>query len=216
MKKGSLPSDGALMGLKWRIIRKMIAPRWWFNLQEYRRRLMDYSDEELVDVYFHIHPVQYRDHYLCVLSELRRRGIKPQIAERPLPDVRWWLPQWLEKCPWLTAQSWRYRLAMGFASGLLSALLTGLGLAPVVLLVSGLNFTGRMLSVLYLIWLVGALAYGVLMTYRAGARGVPLLIALLGSAGTSWLFLGTPTFQRIWYDLLKPSTTPWVNPLVVF
>lgn len=194
----------------------MIAPRWWFNLQEYRRRLMDYSDEELVDIYFHIHPVLYREHYLCVLQELRRRGIKPQIAERPLPDVRWWLPQWLEKCPWLTVQAWRYQLALLTLAGLLSALLTGLALAPIVLLVSGLNFTGRMLSVLYLVWMVGAFGYGVLMTYRAGVRGKRLLLALMGSGLTCWLFTGTPTFQQVWHDLLKPSTTPWVHPLVVF
>ncbi len=194
----------------------MIAPRWWFNLREYRQHLEQYSDEELVDIYFHIHPVQYREHYLCVLRELRRRGIKPQIAERPLPDVRWWLPQWLEKCAWLTVKAWRYQMAMLLASGLLSALLTGLALAPIWLLVSGFNFTGRLLSILYLIWIVGAGVYGLVMTYRAGARGKSFLTALLGSAGACWLFLNTRTFQQIWHDLLKPSATPWVNPLTFF
>ncbi|MFQ3611644.1 MAG: hypothetical protein SNJ72_09145 [Fimbriimonadales bacterium] len=199
-----------------RIIQTMIAPRWWFNLQEYRRRLMDYSDEEVVDIYFHIHPVRYREHYLCVLQELRRRGIKPQVAERPLPDVRWWLPQWLERCPWLVAKPRRYHLALLVLSGLLSALLTSLALMPIALLVSGLDFRGRLLSVLYLLWMVGAFGYGVLMTYRAGARGKLTLVALLGSGVACWLFTGTPTFQQLWSDLLKPGTTPWVNPLVVF
>ncbi|MDM7461721.1 MAG: hypothetical protein P3X24_008770, partial [bacterium] len=118
----------------------MIAPRWWFDLQQYRERLQQYSDEELLDVYFHIHPVRYQSHYLCVLRELRRRGLKPQIAHRPFADLRWDLPQWVRALGWLGRAPWGSRAAYGALTLLLALALTGVLLAPLWIALTLIRF----------------------------------------------------------------------------
>lgn len=180
----------------------MIAPRWWFDLRQYRKRLEHYSDAELVDVYFHIHPVRYREHYLCVLAELRRRGISPEIAERPLPGVRWWLPQWLSACGWLTQSRVRYGLAFGLGAVLI-AWGTTLGvLLPLMALIALMGVYGQALAFLYLLYTGFAFGVGGLSAWHAGVRGRAFLLALLGSGGAVAMFVQSRLFEQLWTALL--------------
>ncbi len=180
----------------------MIAPRWWFDLRQYRKRLEYYSDEELVDVYFHIHPVRYREHYLCVLAELRRRGIRPEIAERPLPGVRWWLPQWLSACRWLRRSRLRYGIAFalgGFGVAWLSTLIT---LLPLMALIALTGVFGRALALFYLFYVGFAFVAGVLAAWHAGVRGLAFPLAILGSGAALMSFVHSRLFEQLWQALL--------------
>ncbi len=182
----------------------MIAPRWWFDLQQYRERLQQCSDEELLDVYFHIHPVRYQSHYLCVLRELRRRGIKPQIANRPFAEMRWDLPQWVDALGWLGRSRWGSRVAFGLLTLLLSLVLTGLLLAPLWVALKLIRYLDPFTAFIMLMGMVWAWGVGVGATWRAGARGGWFLVALMGGSVVLWGFLHTHTFGRIIEALQQP------------
>ncbi|MCS7209516.1 MAG: hypothetical protein NZ874_08090 [Fimbriimonadales bacterium] len=175
----------------------MIAPPWWFDLRQYRAHLQQYSDEELLDVYFHIHPVRYRAHYLCVLRELRRRGIKPHIAPRPFATLDWDLPQWVRALGWLGYSPLGSRLMFGLLTLLLSLLLTGLALVPIWLAVRLIRFLDPFTAFVLLMGAVWAWGAGTVLTWKAGARGGWLFIALLGSSAALWGFLHTQAFARM-------------------
>ncbi len=182
----------------------MIAPRWWFDLQRYRERLQQYSDEDLLDVYFHIHPVRYQAHYLCVLRELRRRGIKPQIANRPFAGVRWDLPQWIGALGWLGRSRWGSRVVFGLLTLLLSLALTGLLLAPLWVTLKLIRYLDPFTAFMMLMGMVWAWGISVGLTWRAGARGGWFLLALVGGSVALGGFLHTQAFARILEALQQP------------
>ncbi len=182
----------------------MIAPRWWFDLKQYQAHLQRYSDEELLDVYFHIHPIRYRAHYLCVLRELRRRGIKPQIACRPFADVRWALPQWVSALGWLGRSPIGSRALFGLLTLALSFLLTGLFLTPLWLVPKLIRYLDPFTALILLMGMVWAWGLGVGLTGRAGARGGWFLLAILGGSASLWLFLQTQAFARIVEAVRQP------------
>lgn len=186
----------------------MIAPRWWFDLRQYRRHLQHYSDEELVDVYFHIHPLQYQEHYLCVLQELRRRGIRPQIAERPLPDVGWNMLQWLQRWAWLRRSALRLQMAMGLTTLLLSAVLTAVGLLPVGGLIRLMGVYSTLDALGYFVLIVGAWMFGLGATWRAGARGWLFPLALIGASTLALGFTHSQPFEQLWFALKTPPSAP--------
>ncbi|MCX7924865.1 MAG: hypothetical protein N2554_03520 [Fimbriimonadales bacterium] len=187
----------------------MIAPRWWFDLQQYRERLQQYSDEELLDVYFHIHPVRYQSHYLCVLRELRRRGIKPQIAHRPFAGVRWDLPQWVSALGWLGRPRWGSRVAFGLLTLALAFLLTGLALVPIWLTLKLIRYLDPFTAFMLLMGMVWAWGLGVGLTWKAGARGGWVLLATLGGSASLWVFLHTQAFARLVEALRQPPAGGW-------
>lgn len=182
----------------------MIAPRWWFDLSQYRQRLQQYSDEELLDVYFHIHPVRYQAHYLCVLRELRRRGIKPQIAERPFAGACWDIPQWVRALGKVGRSPLGARLLFGGMTLLLSLALTGLLLAPIVLAVRLIRYLDPFTALLLVMGAVWAWGVGVALTYKAGARGGWTLLAILGGSAALWGFFRSHAFVKIVEALRQP------------
>ncbi len=182
----------------------MPAPRWWYDLNQYRQRLQQYSDEELLDVYFHIHPIRYRAHYLCVLRELRRRGIKPHIAGRPFAGLRWEIPQWVQALGWLGRSPVGGRVLFGGLTLLLAAGLMGALLGPIVLTVHLMRFVDPFTALMLLMGMVWVWGLSVGLTYKAGARGGWLPLAVLGSSATLWGFLHTHTFARIVEALHTP------------
>ncbi|MDW8106198.1 MAG: hypothetical protein RMK45_01830 [Armatimonadota bacterium] len=182
----------------------MLAPKWWYDLDQYRQRLQHYSDEELLDVYFHIHPIRYKAHYLCVLRELRRRGIKPQIACRPFASVRWDLPQWVSALGVVARSPMGARVAFGGLTLLLAAGLAGVLLAPILITLHLMRFVDPFSALMLLMGAVWAWGISVGLTYKAGARGGWLLIALFGSSGVLWGFLHTHAFARIVEALRTP------------
>ncbi|GIV10918.1 MAG: hypothetical protein KatS3mg020_0409 [Fimbriimonadales bacterium] len=184
--------------------RFVAAPQWWFDLTQYRERLQQYSDEDLLDVYFHIHPVRYQLHYLCVLRELRRRGIKPQIASRPLMGVRWDLPQWVSALGWLGRSRWGARVAFGTLSLGLAMVLTGWLLAPIWIILQLIRYLDPFTAFMLLMSMVWAWGIGVALTWKAGARGGWLLMALVGGSLSLWFFLHTQAFARILEALQQP------------
>lgn len=188
----------------------MIAPQWWFDLKQYAERLQRYSDEELLDIYFHIHPIRYRAHYLCVLRELRRRGIKPQVASRPFAGVRWDLPQWVGALSWLRHSLVASRLVFGLLTLLLSATLTALALVPVWLTTLLIRYLDSFTALALLMGAGWAWGLGTWLTCRAGARGGWTLLAALGSSTVLWAFLATHAFARLADALRQPiSNTSW-------
>lgn len=182
----------------------MIAPRWWFDLRQYAERLQRYSDEELLDIYFHIHPVRYRAHYLCVLRELRRRGVKPQIAHCPFAGLPWDLPQWIGALGFLGRSRVGARVAFGMLALLLAALLTMLALTPVWLATLLIRYLDPFTALMLLMGAVWAWGLGTWLTYKAGARGGWTLLAALGSSAALWAFLYTHAFARIVDVLHQP------------
>jgi len=182
----------------------VIAPRWWFDLTQYRERLQQYSDEELLDVYFHIHPVRYQAHYLCVLRELRRRGIKPQIANRPFAGVRWELPQWVKALGWLGQSPIGSRVAFGILTLWLSFVLTGGALLPLWGVVQLIRYLDPFTAFVLLIGMVWAWGIGVGLTWKAGAQGGWLPLALIGGSLAVWGFFHTHAFARIIEALQQP------------
>lgn len=182
----------------------MIAPRWWFDLSQYRQRLQQYSDEELLDVYFHIHPVRYQAHYLCVLRELRRRGIKPQIAERPFAGVCWDIPQWVRLFGKVGQSPLGARLLFTGLTLLLSLALTGLLLTPIVLAVRLIRYLDPFTALLLVMGAVWAWGVGVALTYKAGARGGWTLLAILGGSAALWGFFRSHAFTKIVEALRQP------------
>lgn len=182
----------------------MIAPRWWFDLRQYAERLQHYSDEELLDIYFHIHPVRYRAHYLCVLRELRRRGVKPQIAHRPFAGLQWDLPQWVGALGFLGRSRVGVRIAFGLLTLLLAALLTMLALTPLWLATLLIRYLDPFTALILLMGAVWAWGLGAWLTYKAGARGGWTLLAALGSSAALWAFLSTHAFARIVDALHQP------------
>jgi len=182
----------------------VIAPQWWFDLKQYAERLQRCSDEELLDIYFHIHPIRYRAHYLCVLRELRRRGVKPQVAHRPFAGVAWDLPQWVGALGWLGRSRAASRAAFGLLTLLLSALLTGLGLAPIGLATLLMRYIDPFSALALIMGAVWAWGLGAWLTYKAGARGGWTLLAALGSSAAFWAFLWTRAFARIVDALHQP------------
>ncbi len=191
----------------------MIAPKWWYDLRQYRRHLQSYTDEELVDVYFHIHPLQYQEHYLCVLAELRRRGIRPEIAERPLPDWAWQMTNWLHRWAWLRRSPLRMQIALALTTLMLSALLTSMGVGAVVVLMMLMGLYGPLMALGHLVLIGVAGLFGVVATWRAGAHGWLFSLALLGSATILGMFTQSTLFERLWEALLTPSVSvPWALP----
>lgn len=182
----------------------MIAPQWWFDLKQYQQRLQQYSDDDLLDVYFHIHPVRYQAHYLCVLRELRRRGIKPQIAERPLAGLRWDLPQWVNALRWAQRSPLASRLLFAGLTLTLPLILTGLLLTPIVLALRMIRYLDPFTALLLLMGAIWAWGVGVALSYRAGARGGWTLLTLLGGSATLWAFLHSRAFARIVDALHEP------------
>lgn len=182
----------------------MIAPRWWFDIRQYAERLQRYSDEELLDIYFHIHPVRYRAHYLCVLRELRRRGVKPQVAHRPFAGLQWDLPQWVGALGLLRRTRVGARVAFGLLTLLLAALLTMLALIPVWLATLLIRYLDPFTALVLLMGAVWAWGLGAWLTYKAGARGGWTLLAALGSSAALWAFLYTHAFSRIVDALHQP------------
>lgn len=182
----------------------MIAPQWWSDLKQYQQRLQQYSDDDLLDVYFHIHPVRYRAHYLCVLRELRRRGIKPQIAERPLAGLRWDLPQWVNALSWAQRSLLASRLLLAGLTLTLPLILTGLLLTPIVVALRMIQYLDPFTGLLLLMGAIWAWGVGVALSYRAGARGGWMLPALLGSSTALWVFLRSCAFARIVDALHEP------------
>ncbi|GIV13464.1 MAG: hypothetical protein KatS3mg021_1746 [Fimbriimonadales bacterium] len=149
-------------------------------------------------------PVRYREHYLCVLAELRRRGIRPEIAERPLPGVRWWLSQWLSACGWLRRSRLRYGVAFalgGFGIAWLSALLA---LLPLMALIALTGVFGRALALFYLLYAGFAFGVGVLAAWHAGVRGLAFPLAILGSGNALLIFVRSRLFEQLWQALLEP------------
>lgn len=182
----------------------MIAPRWWFDLKQYREHLQQYSDDELLDVYFHIHPVRYQAHYLCVLRELRRRGLKPQIAERPFAGMRWDLPQWVNALRWTRCSPVAAHGLFAVLTVLLSTILTALLLLPIVVSLQLIRFLDPFTALMLLMGAVWAWGLGITLTYRAGARGGWTLLAILGGSATLWGFLHSQAFARIVEALRQP------------
>ncbi|MGQ9657547.1 MAG: hypothetical protein ACUVV1_06545 [Fimbriimonadales bacterium] len=182
----------------------MIAPRWWFDLRQYAERLQRYSDEELLDIYFHIHPVRYRAHYLCVLRELRRRGVKPQIAHRPFAGLQWDLPRWVGALGFLRRSRAGARVAFGLLTLLLAAMLTMLALTPVWLATLLIRYLDPFTALMLLMGAVWAWGLGAWLTYKADARGGWTLLAALGSSAALWAFLYTHAFARIVDALHQP------------
>ncbi|BCW96253.1 MAG: hypothetical protein WHS44_04030 [Fimbriimonadales bacterium] len=182
----------------------MIAPRWWFDLKQYAERLQHYSDEDLLDIYFHIHPIRYQAHYLCVLRELRRRGLKPRAASRPFAGLRWDLPQWVGAWGMIARAPLLARLVFGLLTLLLSAALTAIGLAPVWSATLLMRYIDPFTALFLMMCLVWAWGLGAWLTYRAGARGGWSLLAALGSSATLWAFLYTRAFARIVHALHQP------------
>jgi hypothetical protein len=182
----------------------VIAPQWWFDLKQYAERLQRYSDEELLDIYFHIHPIRYQAHYLCVLRELRRRGVKPQIASRPFAGVAWDLPQWVRALGWLGRSQVASRLVFGLLTLLLSALLTGLGLTPIWLATLLMRYIDPFTALALVMGAVWAWGLGAWLTYKAGTRGGWTLLAALGSSAAFGAFLYTRAFARIVDALHQP------------
>ncbi len=186
----------------------MIAPRWWFDLRQYRRHLQQYSDEELVDVYFHIHPLHYQEHYLCVLQELCRRGIRPQIAERPFPDVGWDMVKWLRRWAWLRRSPLRVKTALGITALLLSAGLTAVGLLLVGVLIRLMGVYSALDALGYLLLMGGAWVFGLVATWRAGAKGWLFPLALIGASTLALGFTHTQPFEQLWLALKTPPSAP--------
>ena len=182
----------------------MIAPQWWFDLKQYAERLQRCSDEELLDIYFHIHPIRYQAHYLCVLRELRRRGVKPQIASRPFAGLPWDLPQWVRALGWLGRSQALSRLVFGVLTLLLSAVLTMLSLTPVWLATLLIRYLDPFTALALIMGAVWAWGLGAWLTHKAGARGGWTLLAALGSSTALWVFLHTHAFARIVDALHQP------------
>jgi hypothetical protein len=185
---------------------------WWYDRETYRQRVGQYSDSELADVYYHIDPLKYPDQYRWVLLELRRRALIPTEAARPLPDVQWWLPQWLSRCPFLTHHPLLFHLCMAFASVLLAFILTLGGLFPFWLLAGPLEAVNAIAALFYVALLPIPLYTGFVYTVRGGAQGWLTCFALCGTGSALWLFLQSSFFTNVLEALSRPPhVVPFMN-----
>lgn len=185
---------------------------WWYDKEAYRQRVKQYSDAELADVYYHIDLLEYPDQYRWVLLELRRRELKPVEADRPLPNVQWWLPQWLNRCPWLARHPLIFKAFMALSSVLLAFVLTLGGLFPFWLLTGPLEAVNAVAALFYAALLPVPIYAGFAYTLRAGAQGWFSMFAGAGTALAFWLFLQTGFFTRMMDALSRPHhVVPFMN-----
>lgn len=185
---------------------------WWYDKESYRQRVRQYSDSELADVYYHIDLLEYPDQYRWVLLELRRRALTPVEADRPLPDVRWWLPQWLNRCPWLARHPLLFNFFMALSSVLLAFALTLGSLFPFWLLACPLDAVNAVAALFYVALLPIPIYSGFIYTLRAGAQGWFTLFALIGTGFAFHLFLQSGFFTCIMEALSRPHhVMPFMN-----
>ena len=180
---------------------------------KYHDEYSRYSEKELEDIYYHIDVLKNPDQYRALLAELEARRLKPQIADRPLPDLCWDLKAWLIAIRLLNTHP---KMLFAVASTLavtISLSLTYLYLLPFWILVVMCRVNNNASALIYMLCLPLPAFAAWRMTPPFGTHGKMRIAILLGIGLAIVLFAHTGTFQAIIAPLIESEKSGGSSPM---
>lgn len=174
------------------------------EMRAYRERLRRYTAEDLEDIYFHIHILDYPVRYRLLMMEMEARHLRPP-GDLAAPARAVDLSAWLGSFPLLARHRLLKAVLLSIALTGATAAVTLAMLAPIWLFAMPLRFLGLQTAIVYFACAPVPPILGAALGGRMGGRGVYGVWVVLGVALALVLFSATGAPAAIVRPILQPQ-----------